>query len=570
MNAVKVDKVVKTPQQGGLRQAMAWLHTWSGLWISWLLFAIFLTGTLAVFDDQISHWMTPEHALEEAAHANDPPQPKVTDRGRRLELALDFMAKEHPKADMWEIWPVQRPGHGLSAYWFQPSGGYGSADLDPLTGAVVEHAREANARETIAGHHFVDFHYELHAGRIGVWIVGITTMIMLVALVSGVITHKRIFKDFFTFRPAKGQRSWLDAHNAVAVLTLPFQFMIAYTGLAFFSDDYVPAPVVAQYGMDNAKKAFLADWNDVGKPGKPGKTGQPLAIPALEPFAQRAEQAIGQDIRAVVLDNPNDASMRVCMYGWNEDTDTMERLSANTGRACYALATGEQVALRLPGESDTGGAGLTRSVMSNLHMAGFGGTPMRWLYFFCGLAGTAMMGTGAILFMVKRRQKSGAEFGACTQRVYRVIACLNVAAIAGLSIACIGYLWANRLIPVGIEHRAGLEVRAFFGVWFVMLVHACLRAEKRAWIEQLCLLAALCLLLPVLNVLSTGDNLMAQFARSDWESAGVELCSVAFGLLAAWGARKVHKRNEQTQKRAAGKESAASSASLHVTTEGQS
>ncbi len=565
MSAVKVDKVVKTPQQGGLRQAMAWLHTWSGLWISWLLFAIFLTGTLAVFDDPIGHWMTPEHALEEASRAHDPALPKVTDRAHRLELALDFMAKQHPKADMWEIWPVQRPGHGLSAYWFQPSGGYGSADLDPLTGAIVKQARAATQRDTIGGHHFVDFHYALHAGRIGVWIVGITSMIMLVALVSGVITHKRIFKDFFTFRPAKGQRSWLDAHNAVAVLTLPFQCMIAYTGLAFFSDDYVPAPVVVQYGMDNAKKAFLADWNDAGKPVK---TGQPLAIPALESFALRAEQAIGQEIRAVVLDNPNDASMRVCMYGWNEDVELLTRLSANTGRACYALATGEQVAVRLPGESDTGGAGLTRSVMSNLHMVGFGGTPMRWLYFVCGLAGTAMMGTGAILFLVKRRQKAGAEFGACTQRVYRVIECLNVAAIAGLAIACVGFLWANRLIPIGLEQRAGWEVRAFFGVWLLMLVHACLRAEKRAWIEQLCLLAVLCLLLPVLNVLSTGDNLTAQVARGDWESAGVELASMAFGLLAAWGAWKVHKRKAVSK--SAAKESAAPSSSLQVTTQGQS
>ncbi|WP_280721198.1 MULTISPECIES: PepSY-associated TM helix domain-containing protein [unclassified Janthinobacterium] len=544
---------------------MAWLHSWSGLWISWLLFAIFLTGTLAVFDDPIGHWMTPEHALEEASHAHDPALPKVTDRAHRLELALDFMAKQHPKADMWEIWPVQRPGHGLSAYWFQPSGGYGSADLDPLTGAIVKQARTATQRDTIGGHHFVDFHYALHAGRIGVWIVGITSMIMLVALVSGVITHKRIFKDFFTFRPAKGQRSWLDAHNAVAVLTLPFQCMIAYTGLAFFSDDHVPAPVVVQYGMDNAKKAFLADWNDAGKPVK---TGQPLAIPALESFALRAEQAIGQEIRAVVLDNPNDASMRVCMYGWNEDVELLTRLSANTGRACYALATGEQVAVRLPGESDTGGAGLTRSVMSNLHMVGFGGTPMRWLYFFCGLAGTAMMGTGAILFLVKRRQKAGAEFGACTQRVYRVIECLNVAAIAGLAIACVGFLWANRLIPIGLEQRAGWEVRAFFGVWLLMLVHACLRAEKRAWIEQLCLLAVLCLLLPVLNVLSTGDNLTAQVARGDWESAGVELGSMAFGLLAAWGAWKVHKRKAVSK--SAAKESAAPSSSLQVTTQGQS
>ena len=154
--------------------------------------------------------------------------------------------------------------------------------------------------------------------------------------------------------------------------------------------------------------------------------------------------------------------------------------------------------------------------------------------------------------------------------MYRVIACLTVAAIAGLSIACEGFLWANRLIPVGLEHRAGWEVRAFFGVWFLMLVHACLRAEKRAWIEQLGLLAALCLLLPALNLLSTGDNLVAQVARGDWESAGVELGSMAFGLLAAWGAWKVRKRKEKPLKKAAARENAAPAASLLVNTEGQS
>lgn len=73
-------------------------------------------------------------------------------------------------------------------------------------------------------------------------------MAMLVAMVSGVATHKRIFKDFFTFRASKGQRSWLDAHNATAVLTLPFQFMIAYTGIVISAFTLMPAPIAATYG----------------------------------------------------------------------------------------------------------------------------------------------------------------------------------------------------------------------------------------------------------------------------------------------------------------------------------
>ena len=44
----------------GFRQCMAWLHTWSGLLVGWVLFAVFLTGTAAYLRPEISYWMRPE------------------------------------------------------------------------------------------------------------------------------------------------------------------------------------------------------------------------------------------------------------------------------------------------------------------------------------------------------------------------------------------------------------------------------------------------------------------------------------------------------------------------------
>ena len=44
----------------GFRQSNAWLHTWVGLLLGWLLYAVFLTGTLSFFQDEISYWMKPE------------------------------------------------------------------------------------------------------------------------------------------------------------------------------------------------------------------------------------------------------------------------------------------------------------------------------------------------------------------------------------------------------------------------------------------------------------------------------------------------------------------------------
>ncbi|MCP1227415.1 PepSY domain-containing protein [Acetobacter fabarum] len=42
---------------------MAWLHRWAGLVSGWAAFAIFLTGTLALFDTELTRWMQPETAI---------------------------------------------------------------------------------------------------------------------------------------------------------------------------------------------------------------------------------------------------------------------------------------------------------------------------------------------------------------------------------------------------------------------------------------------------------------------------------------------------------------------------
>lgn len=531
--------------RGGFRQAQAWLHTWCGLWFSWLLYAVFLTGTLAVFQEAIGHWMTPEHHAEEAAHEAEQVAAEAaglaSSRGQRLAWGVAFMEKYHQGAEMWEIWPTDAKGGGdLKVYWFDQKRQYADAELDTRTGEPLAEGHHGAMRATMGGEHFVHFHYELHAGQAGLWVVGVAGMAMLVALISGVITHKRIFQDFFTFRARKGQRSWLDAHNAVAVLTLPFQLMIAYTGIAISALTFMPAGIWSQYGTaPGAVQTFAAE---LGEPGKPPRSGEAMAVPDLESFAARGQALIGQPVRAVVVNHPGDAAARVGIYGWNSDADADKRLSPNTGMAMFSAASGELLQLRMPGKAEGGGASLAQSVMGGLHMVKFGGWVMKWLYFVCGLAGTAMMATGAILFVVKRRSKHMGEFGSATAAVYRLIEGLNVAAVAGLGVACIGYLWANRLLPLELPQRAQWELGVFFGLWLAALLHGLVRAPIKAWLEQMALLAALCLLLPVLNALTVGDHWPAQLLRGDWESAGVELGAWAFGLAAVWACRVLWRR----------------------------
>ena len=47
----------------GFRQSMAWLHTWTGLIVAWVLFFVFVTGTAGYFNYEITRWMEPERPL---------------------------------------------------------------------------------------------------------------------------------------------------------------------------------------------------------------------------------------------------------------------------------------------------------------------------------------------------------------------------------------------------------------------------------------------------------------------------------------------------------------------------
>jgi uncharacterized iron-regulated membrane protein len=174
-----------------------------------------------------------------------------------------------------------------------------------------------------------------------------------------------------------------------------------------------------------------------------------------------------------------------------------------------------------------------------LHVGGFGGWSIKWLYFLSGLMGTLMIATGLVLFTTKRRQKSLQEFGAATAAIYRLIEVLNIAAIAGSALACIGFFYANRLIPATLAGRSGWEIQVFFYLWLSSLLHAALRPAVTAWREQLAAAAVLCLLLPWLNWLSTGQQLFWYARQGDWQRAGVELTALGCGVLLLLACRRV-------------------------------
>ena len=488
-----------------LTQSMAWLHTWGGLIVGWLLLVIFLTGSLAVFDQEIDNWMTPEL-----------PAHQLTDE-QAAQRALTYLQTHKADAKQWGIsLPYERSPQLQASTGGRRDGV--SVTLDPDTGEVLP------VRETVGGRFFFLFHFTLHMPRmIGIYLVGALAMGMLAALVSGIVIHNKFFKEFFTFRPAKGQRSWLDAHNASAVLLLPFHLMITYTGLAIFLVIYMPAAMDALF--DGNREAFFKaqDAAPAAREFKRPATVEPAPLVALGPLLHQAREVMGP-LGGISISNPglSNAEIQIRPVLGN-------RIALTKGQGMrFDGVTGEP----LSGPTEMRTTVLTHRVISGLHFAQFGGYPMRWLYFVCGLISSAMIASGLVLFTVKRRRKYASE-SRVAQVLYRLVEAINVTVMAGLSLACISLLWGNRLLPSGMTERADAELNVFFGMWALSFAHALLRPRMQAWREQLGLAGGLCLALPLLSVFTVNRPWALH------SSMGVELTAMALGALLLWACWKV-------------------------------
>ncbi len=501
----------------GFRQAMAWLHTWTGLIFGWILFAIFLTGTLSYFKDEISHWMQPEVPLRSVSSEAS------------LTLAQHYLQQHAADAGRWVISLPSARDPGLSVSWQMPGnegrrGPRENRQLDPLSGEEIQ------VRDSRAGDFFFRFHYQLQMPHPwGRWLTTSAAMLMLVALISGIITHKKIFKDFFTFRPRKGQRSWLDGHNAVGVLVLPFHLMITYSSLVIFMYMVMPASILVAYKGDT--DSFFSELFPATTDAPPA-AGQPGQLLALAPFLEKAQAHWGGGrVNLVTVSHPGDLKA------------TVNVMRSGADRVAYAFGSAvsfDGVSGQFLGADPQRAAPMVLAgTFYGLHLGNFAGTALRWLYFICGLAGTAMIGTGLVIWLGKRQLKHAKS--AAMPFELRLVEVANIASMSGLVIAVAAYFWANRLLPVDFAERADWEVNSFFIAWGLSLVHAALRPGRAAWVEQLTLAALLFGAVPLLNSLTTANGLIISLIRGDWAMLGFDLTCLGSGLFLAWAAWKMQR-----------------------------
>jgi uncharacterized iron-regulated membrane protein len=495
-------------------KSMVWLHSWAGVVLGSLLFVIFWMGTLSVFDREIDRWMMPATrlapgtqgiSLDRIAHLAESAVPAKA-RQWRVDLPTDRV-------------PVLRFTHRDSA------GNDFTRQLDPASHAFIPD------QGTKAGSGFIfPFHYGLHLkwNDLGKWLVGLAGMAMLVLLVSGVLIHKKIFAQFFTFRPAKRlQRSSLDLHNLTGVIALPFHFMMTLSGLIIFVAFYFPQAQLGAYGGGKEAKAAYSNeaYGRFARP-KAGTPGLPASLDAMAASAER-EWAGGRPYFVRVW-HPGDANSYVELRRSYARDITM-----NLDQIYFDAASGEVLHRFVAAPVMS-----VQRFISGLHFIQFEHWTLRWLYFLAGLSGCVLIATG-FLFWLEARRARHAKHGLAG---VRVVEGLTIGSVTGVMIATLAFFAANRLLPLETSFagkgRAELEMWTFYLVWVACLAHAWWRPGA-AWREQAWTICALALACVLLNAITTGDHPMRAVSSGMWAVAGMDAMLLVLALLAALVGRRL-------------------------------
>ncbi|ARW11583.1 PepSY-associated TM helix domain-containing protein [Acetobacter ascendens] len=499
------------------RRSMGWLHTWAGVVLGSILFAIFWMGTLSVFDSEIDLWMKPTTRV--APSANMLP----------LESFRPSLNKAiSAKAAFWNVTLPNDRDAVIHVHYGSRQKAL-STDIDPVTGRELPDAGTLGATEFI-----FPFHYTLNVGlmNLGEWLVGLATMAMLALCVTGVIIHRKIFVDFFTFRPrAKSRRMLLDIHNVSGVLGLPFHIILAFSGLVILGGTYFPTAINAVYPTS---RAYFFDSNGLSflsvKHGKPG-----APVTSLDEAATHARSLWGgEQPHLVLVTNPGMTTSRIAFFRGNENQVVIDK-----NVIAFDGPTGKFLS-RAPRLDPIMRA---QRFLSGVHLIEFHHWALRWIYFLLGLGSCVLIGTGFLFWLDARRKRQGEEVG------FRLVEGMAAGSITGIMLATLAFFVANRLLPLGTHffglERASLEVCVFYIVWFGACIHGWIW-PLRVWSIQCAAIGFLAVSAVVLNWVMTGDHLLRTLSHSYlWPVGGMDAVLLVGATLALLTALALFRRSRK-------------------------
>ncbi len=485
------------------------VHTWTGLGSGLALFIAFYTGALTVFWTELDIW---DHYRDQPAQHQD---------FQQAQQLLDQALIEQPGAAdavRLDLSAPDKPGHLVR--WFErlEDDSFERHEFRlQAAGTLDTEADDAS---------LANFIYRLHytAGlpeSFGLYVLGIVCVIYGVALVTGLLVFLPNFvRDLFIVRPGRNKkRFWLDTHNVVGVLSLPWHIVFAWSSALLAIGLFVLAPFQYLVFKEDLQVLLGKELGAIEHLEPTGESAPVLPVASIVEVAQRALPGI--EPSQLRYDHVGDANATVAVRG---------RVESGT---LYPFATvfmnassGDVFHIHDPAQASMGSTFYNGLV--SLHFATFGGYVTRWLYFVLGLAGAFLFYSGNLLWIESRRKRRSSEQTRGAVFLARLNSGVCIGCIAGVSAAFL----ASRGFA-GIAGRAALTESAYFAVFFLSIAWCYLRPVAAGSRDLLYLAAVLTAAIPLVDLALVDTPPWPEVLGSHWALLMIDALAI-FSALALW------------------------------------
>jgi uncharacterized iron-regulated membrane protein len=506
------------------------VHTWTGIIAGLLLFIAFYAGAITMFKDSLTDWTTPPAVRAAPSVPLD-----------RADVLIDRTLSAYPAAHtLFTLALVD--GDRVRMSWQAAPGQRWDSWLDDQGQLHTAQSRPSDAASFIDLVHMtggVPGGYD-----IGVGVMGLVSLLYGLALVSGVIVLlPTLLKDLFALRIGKNlKRMWLDAHNAVGILSLPFHLVMALSVVAFGLSDSIFDVQDKLIYAGTLKPMMVAQNPYFAKaPVAPHVASEPAPsmLPPAQLLARVRARAPRFEPTALRYRRAGQAGATVFVAG-----DDVRFLARDGGFALMDPFSGEFLnAQFLP---DGGGGTNWSSVTSAfyaLHFGTYGGAPVQWAYFALGLAGAFLFYSGNLLWIESRRRAMRRDGVPVTQRRSTfVMASLTV----GVTLGCISgislTLAAGKLLVGRVDTLHAWHVWIYYTTFVAAIGWAMLRGAARGSVELLALATLSTAAIPLLSLIGALAPSSGLWFSADAGASGVDIGAVIGALCFAWMWRKTRQR----------------------------
>ena len=378
-------------------------HTVSGIVISVALYVIFFAGSFSFFRDEIISWERNE-SLSNGWALQDMDFDRVLDtlQERKGIEKTDVVFNQHYDEQRTVV-TISAP---KDAALNKEDGGRGRGRRGNF---FYMNTKDMNIYDYQESYSFGEFLYRLHFfaqlnffGRSGYLLAGIIAFFFLFAVVTGVIVHwNKIISNFYVFRPNNSIKNlWTDAHTALGIIGLPYQFMFALTGVYIIVGLTLMSPAIISYAYNGSQEKAYQDFG--------------LNEPEYEFLGERLENEISVNellsrtieiwpdfhVETASIFNYGDKNMHVEFEG----RAAFSKNFASKGTITYRVIDGQIVTYKNPLNK---GSYLdeARAIILRLHFGDYGGKAVKLIYFALGLLTCFVIISGVMIWLVARDKK---------------------------------------------------------------------------------------------------------------------------------------------------------------------